>query len=171
MEPSLRRKRILEIIQASGNCITGSKLASMLNVPRQVVIEDIALLRASGINIVATPSGYMMINAVKSPHPVRVFTCCHETLELTEKELMIMVGNGGRVRDVTIEHPIYGEITGMLMLSTPEDVKNIMERLKCKDSRPLSSTTGGIHMHTVEADTEEALNKIEKILRSEDLLV
>ena len=143
----------------------------MLNVPQHAVIEDIALLRASGLNIAATPSGYMMINAMKNPRSARAFTCCHETLELTEKELMIMVENGGRVRDVIIEHPIYGEISGMLMLSTSEDVKNIMERLKQKDSRPLSSTTGGVHMHTVDADTEETLDKIEGKLSAEGLLV
>jgi len=170
METGLRRKKILEIIQSSGNCITGSKLATMLNVERQVVLEDIALLRASGLNIAATPSGYMMISAVNKKRPARVFTCSHQTPEQTEKELMIMVENGGLVRDVIIEHPIYGEITGMLMLSTSDDVKNIMERLKSKDSRPLSSTTGGIHMHTVEAETEEALEKIEIALREEGLL-
>jgi transcriptional regulator of NAD metabolism len=171
MEAIERRNIILETINASDGCITGAELATLLNVTRQVIVQDIALLRASGINIVATPTGYMMFNAVKRSRPIKVFTCRHETLEQTEEELMIIVKNGGKVRDVIIEHPVYGEITGMLMLSTPEGVKNLIERLRQKDSRPLSSTTGGVHMHTVEADSEAALKTIETQLKDAGLLI
>ena len=171
MDANERRNKVMEAITSAGACVTGNELAAALNVTRQVIVQDIALLRASGMNIVATPAGYMMINAAQRARPVRVFTCRHDTLEQTERELMIMVENGGKVRDVIIEHPVYGEITGMLMLSTPEGVRSLIERLERKESRPLSSTTGGVHMHTVEARTEQELNIIEDKLGAEGLLV
>jgi len=84
---------------------------------------------------------------------------------------MLIVENGGRIRDVIIEHPVYGEIIGTLMVNTPEAVKSLIERLKRKDSMMLSSITDGRHMHTVEAASEESLSVIEEKLRLAGILV
>lgn len=171
MDAAGRRKKLLELIGSSGRPVTGGELSTLLNVTRQVVVQDIALLRAGGAPILATPSGYMIIDAAPCSRPMRVFTCRHETVEEADRELTIIVENGGRVRDVIIEHPIYGEISGTLMVSTPEAVKNLIERLRRKDSMMLTSITGGVHMHTVEADSEETLSKIERELRQAGLLL
>lgn len=171
MDANARRRMILERIKKSDIPVTGGELAAALNVTRQAVVADVALLRAGGIKIVATPSGYVMADAVLKTRPVRVFTCRHLTLEQTEEELMIMVENGGRVRDVIIEHPVYGEISGSLMISTPEAVRSLVECLKRKDSLPLSSITDGIHMHTVEASSEEAIADIERGLKEAGILI
>lgn len=171
MDTINRRKKILEAIGMSDAPITGSELSTLLNVTRQVVVQDIALLRAGGTPIVATPSGYMMIDITMKTRPIKVFTCRHETLEEAKTELMIIVENGGKVRDVIIEHPIYGEISGTLMLSTTQAVNNLIGRLRQKDSMMLSSVTDGIHMHTVEAASEETLVSIEKKLLDAGILL
>lgn len=171
MDAINRRKKIAEIINMSEAHVTGSELAAMLKVTRQVVVQDIALLRAGGIPIVATPSGYMMIDTLIKKRPIKVFTCRHETLAQAETELMLIVENGGKVRDVIIEHPVYGEITGVLMLGTPQAVKYLIDRLRQKDSMMLSSITDGIHMHTVEACSEKALVVIETKLRQAGIVV
>lgn len=171
MDSSARRQIILDKISHSKTRITGNDLAAMLEVTRQVIVQDIAVLRAGGAAIVATPSGYMMVDPLLQTRPVRVFFCRHETLEQAEEELLLIIENGGKIRDVIIEHPVYGEITGTLMLNTTDAVKNLMERLKRKDSMMLSSITDGRHMHTVEAPSEEALAVIENKLRSAGILV
>lgn len=171
MDAAERRNRIQELIGASGTPLTGGELASKLGVTRQVVVQDVAILRAGGFPIIATPAGYMVIEKLANARALRVFICRHETIEEAEAELMTIVENGGRVRDIIIEHPIYGEIVGSLMLSTPRAVKELIERLKRKDSQMLSSTTDGVHMHTVEAGGEETLALIEKKLREAGLLI
>jgi len=159
-----RRILLLKKIMSSEQPITGAELAANLNVSRQVVVQDIALLRASGVNIVATLSGYIHLPLTASIRPVRVFTCRHTTLEEVEKELMVVIKHGGKVRDVVIEHPVYGEIAVQLMLSTVEAVKELVAKLAQKGSAPLSTVTDGVHMHTVEADSEALLDEIEKEL-------
>ena len=171
MDASSRRKKLTEIISKSEAQVTGSELAAMLKVTRQVVVQDIALLRAGGIPVIATPSGYMMMDAVAKKRPLRVFTCRHETLEQAETELMLIVENGEKVRDVIIEHPIYGEITGALMIGTPQAVKYLIERLSQNGSLMLSTITDGVHMHTVEAYSEAAIDNIETKLRQSGILV
>lgn len=171
MDAAIRRKKILEVITMSDERITGNELSVMLDVTRQVIVQDIALLRAGGAPIVATPSGYMMIDPIGQTRHIQVFFCRHETLDQAEAELMLIVENGGRIRDVIIEHPVYGEITGTLMVNTPEAVKSLIERLKRKDSMMLSSITDGRHMHTVEAASEESLSVIEEKLRLAGILV
>lgn len=171
MDANARRKKIAEVIGAAEEPLTGNELAGIMNVTRQVVVQDIALLRAGGLPIIATPSGYVMIERAVKGRALKVFTCRHDTIEKAEEELMIVVENGGKVRDVIIEHPIYGEITGMLNLSTPAAVKNLIGRLKQKDAQMLSSTTDGVHMHTVEAESEAVLDKIAKELSAAGILL
>jgi transcriptional regulator of NAD metabolism len=108
MDGEGRRRKIAQMIRASKVPITGGELSSLLGVTRQVVVQDVAVLRAGGMPIIATPSGYMIPDAVVRGRALKVFTCRHETLEQARTELEIMVENGGRVRDVIIEHPIYG---------------------------------------------------------------
>ena len=77
----------------------------------------------------------------------------------------------GETTQQRVSNPVYGEITGTLMLGTPQAVKYLIERLRQKDSMMLSTITDGIHMHTVEAYSEEALADIETKLRQAGILV
>lgn len=171
MDAANRRKKIAQLIAAAATPYTGSELASLLGVTRQVVVQDIALLRAGGSPIIATPSGYVILDHMVRGRALRVFCCRHDSVEKAETELMIIVNNGGKARDVIIEHPVYGEISGTLNISTAAAVKNLVGRLRQPDARMLSSITDGVHMHTVEAGSEEDLAQIEAELRAAGILV
>lgn len=171
MEPESRRKKIANVILKSQAPVTGGELSALLGVTRQVVVQDIALLRAGGMPILATPSGYIILDTAVKGRALKVFTCRHETLEQAETELRIMVENGGKVRDVIIEHPVYGEITGTLMVSTIQGVRDLIERLGRKNSAMLTTITAGVHMHTVEAADEKSLDVIEEKLRGAGILL
>ncbi|TDA68854.1 MAG: transcription repressor NadR [Clostridia bacterium] len=168
MDTEGRRRQILEIITAQGP-VTGAELSRRLGVSRQVIVQDVAILRARGQDILATASGYTTPEYARIKGCVRTFICRHGLGDL-EKELMLIVRHNGRVLDVVVEHPVYGELRGLLMLSTPEEVKRFTARLLASGAQPLLALTRGVHVHTVEAATEEDLNTMEAALEREGLL-
>lgn len=170
IDANARRSRLLEMLQTSDKALTGGDLAHILGVTRQVIVQDIAILRAGGVPLVSTTSGYLLIRETSKPRFIKVLNCYHETLEHAEQELKIIVNHGGKVRDVMVEHPIYGEITGNLMLTTSEMVDTWLERAKSSKSLMLSAVTNGIHLHTVETRDENVLYNIEQKLREAGLL-
>ncbi len=170
MDTEERRKRIGRLVAAAALPITGGELAARMGVTRQVVVQDVAVLRAGGAPILATPAGYVWVDKASSPRAVRVLSCKHATLEDAKEELMIIVRAGGTVRDVIVEHPIYGELTGSLLLRTPEAVDALIEQLGRPGVQMLSAMTGGIHMHTIEAPSEQILDEIEQALLKAGIL-
>ena len=54
-----RREEIMKMLVESSRAIKGTELASLFNVTRQIIVKDIAILRAAGNNIIATPDGYI----------------------------------------------------------------------------------------------------------------
>ncbi|HWR22053.1 MAG TPA: transcription repressor NadR [Feifaniaceae bacterium] len=171
MDTEERRKRIGGLIASSGLPITGGELAARMGVTRQVVVQDVAVLRAGGMPILATPSGYVFVDKPAAPRSVRVLSCRHVTLEDAEEELMIIVRLGGTVRDVIVEHPVYGELTGSLLLRTPEAVEALIEKLGRPNVKMLSAMTDGVHMHTIEAPNERILDEIERALFKAGILI
>jgi len=166
-----RRLKIMEILSASTLPVTGSELASKFGVSRQVIVQDIALIRASGQDILATPQGYILTHILAGAGAVtRTLAVKHSSNEL-EKELLIIVDNGGKVLDVVVEHPLYGELRGMLMLSSRRDVYDFMLNLYQTNAQPLSALTEGVHIHTVEAPEVMVLNNIEMELGKAGILL
>ena len=153
-----RREQILKEVQSNEMPISGSDLSKKFGVSRQVIVQDVALLRASGCDILATARGYMLNKEIDKMIQ-RVVAVKHDTNE-TEDELNIIVDNGGRVGDVIIIHPIYGEIVASLMLRTRREVKQFVEKIKETNATTLLNLTNGEHMHTIEATTEEELDII-----------
>lgn len=170
MDTEERRKRIDRLIATSALPITGADLAARMGVTRQVVVQDVAVLRAGGAPILATPAGYVWVDKPSSPRAVRVLSCKHSLLEDAKEELMIIVRAGGTVRDVIVEHPIYGELTGSLLLRTPEAVEALIEQLGRPGVQMLSAMTGGVHMHIIEAPSELILDEIELSLLKAGIL-
>lgn len=170
MDATQRRSALLDYIRSARAPVTGADLAARFSVSRQVIVQDVALLRAQGADILATPAGYLL-PAREIRRPVRVLACRHHTPQEIRTELMVMVKGGALVRDIIIEHPIYGEITGSLMLSTPSGVETLLSRLNRPESAPLSTVTGGVHLHTIEADSESILDQIEQKLSQAGILV
>jgi len=166
-----RRRRIIERLEEADAPVTGTELARELGVSRQAVVQDVALLRAEGHEVLATPQGYVIAPEVDSaavPHRARI--AVDHPPERTEEELNTFVDCGVRVVDVIVEHALYGDLTGALMLSTREDVRRFIRQLSEMDAPLLSSLSDGVHLHTVEFDKVEDFKRAEGILRSKGLL-
>lgn len=86
MDSSARREKILQILQESSSAVTGTALSKACNVSRQIVVGDVAILRAQGIAIISTPRGYQLVTPA-APGCTRVFVCCHGS-DLMEAEPM-----------------------------------------------------------------------------------
>ncbi|MBU8879542.1 transcription repressor NadR [Bacillus sp. FJAT-29790] len=166
-----RRELLLRLLQEKGEPITGSELASRTNVSRQVIVGDITLLKAKGEPIIATSQGYMyLLQPSHSPAVERTIASSHPP-EGTEEELNILVDYGVTVKDVKIEHPVYGDLTASVMVSNRKEVKQFMEKIKSTKASYLSELTGGIHLHTISATSEQKLNEAEQALRRANFLV
>lgn len=164
-----RRSKIKEILKNSNTPISGSYLSKELDVSRQIIVQDIALLRAEGIDIIATPQGYI-IPSFKKENILKIIPCIHNKDQI-EEELKIIISLGGKVLDVMVEHPIYGEIKGMLMLKSFYDIEQFMNKLNNSISEPLLVLTGGVHLHTIEVENEQILKLIESELSKKGYLL
>ncbi|MCP8615968.1 transcription repressor NadR [Salirhabdus salicampi] len=152
-----RRNQIHQWLKSSETPLTGSELAQKANVSRQVIVQDISLLKAKNIPIIATAQGYVLQkDSVKIE---RVIACQHPP-EKTRDELYLIVDKGVTVKSVTVEHAIYGHLTGSLMLSNRLDVDHFVERVEKTKASLLSELTDGVHLHTIEADREEQLDAV-----------
>ena len=143
MHAEERRETILKLLRQSAQPVSASTLAGQLSVSRQIIVGDIALLRAGGADILATPRGYCLQNAAAAGLTRRV-AVRHDEAGM-EAELNTMVDNGCTVVDVIVEHPLYGQLTGPLQLSSRYDVAQFIAR--SHTAQPLSVLTGGIHLH------------------------
>jgi len=169
MEGSERREKLLEILENRKDPLSGTELSKQLGVSRQVIVQDIALLRAVNKNILSTTKGYILYYQEKQKVN-RCFLVKHTT-EQIEDELLTIVDHGGKVLDVIVSHEIYGEISTNLIISNRQDVFDFVEKVKTKKTVPLKELTDGVHLHTVEADTESILDQIEDALRKKNYLL
>lgn len=169
MDVKTRRESLVQIL-ASGEPVTGNCLASQLKVSRQVIVGDIAILRASGIDIYATPQGYIL-PGVKNQSVITTTIACRHGRDQLALELGIIIDNGGKVLDVVVEHPVYGDIKGNLMLASRRDIAAFMHKLGEGGAAPLSAVTDGVHLHTIEVPSVEALTAIETELKQHDILL
>ncbi|MDH8678453.1 transcription repressor NadR [Fusibacter bizertensis] len=160
-----RRRFIVEKLSTSGTPIIGSELAEMYDVTRQVIVQDIAIIRASGIPVIATSSGYMIQRHLSSNKLIRTFVSKHEGFDRMEEELSIIVEYGGRIIDVIVEHPVYGEIVGTLHIENLEDIESFVHKVKLYDAKPLSVLTKGDHIHTIEVPSEKVFQLIMEELK------
>ncbi len=168
MRAEERRKLILEAIRESETPVSATVLAMRFGVSRQVVVGDVALLRAGGENVSATPRGYIM--EADTDMSVRTIACVHDARGMRD-ELNIMVDNGCIVRDVIVEHPIYGQLTGALNLRSRYDVTQFIVRNAQSSAAPLSALTDGVHLHTLLCPDEESFRRVCEELKSMGLLL
>ena len=167
MTGSDRRQEILKNIKESDRPVSGSKLAKDYEVSRQVIVQDIALLRASGYDIISTNRGYVLEGQTCAE---RVFKVRH-TDEQLETELCTIIDLGGQVKNVMVNHKVYGHIEAELGITSRRKVKEFLADIKSGKSTPLKNITSDYHYHTVTADSEETLNLIEDELRKLGFLV
>ena len=168
MNGTERRTRILEILQETAEPVSGSALAKQLGVSRQIVVQDMALLRSgTEVEILSTYQGYL-IRKDESRHS-RVYKVRHGS-DRTEQELREIVDLGGRVEDVFVYHRVYGVVRGQLKIHSRRDIRDFMQRLEESSSSPLMLITDDFHYHTVTADSEAILDQIQQRLSENGFL-
>ena len=168
MRAEERRQAILEYLRQSSRPVSAGYLAERFSVSRQVVVGDVALLRAAGADISATPRGYVILKTGRGL--ARRVACRHDAAGM-EAELCAVVDQGCAVLDVIVEHPIYGQLTGPLQLFSRYDVSQFLSHCLEAGARPLSDLTGGIHLHTLSCPDEAAFQRVQEALRDLDVLL
>ena len=160
-----RRSALMDILRASVGPVSATALAEHLGVSRQIIVGDVALLRAGGENIAATPRGYI---CTRETCALRRTVACSHSAEQTGDELRIFVDNGCTVVDVIVEHPLYGQLVGALDLRSRYDVEEFLRR--SAGAAPLSSLTEGLHLHTLLCPDDAALARVKNQLREKGFL-
>ena len=168
MRAEERRQAIRELLQQAAQPVSAGALAARFSVSRQIIVGDIALLRAAGADISATPRGYVILR--ETAGLVRQVAVQHDAAGM-EAELNAMVDQGCTVLDVIVEHPIYGQLTGPLQLASRYDVGQFLSRCAQSDARPLSELTEGIHLHTLRCPDESAFERVRQELRRLGILL
>ena len=166
MNTSERQKKILKILQDSEVPVTAKDLAACFKISRQVIVQDIAVIRAATAGIISTCRGYTM---EKANGFTREFKVCH-TDELTARELNLIVDCGGTVRNVSINHRVYGRITVDMDIRSRQDVEDLLKLLHTGKSTLLANAAAGYHYHVVEAATKERLDMIGERLKEANLI-
>ena len=171
MEATERRAAIMVELKRAVKPVSGSALAKAVGVSRHVVVQDIALLRADGHDIVATNRGYVLREGAGEPSvPTRLVKVRHTQDEMAD-ELTSIVDMGGAVLNVIVNHRVYGKITADLDIRNRRDVERYLEAIESGKSFPLLTVTSGYHFHRIAADDEETLDDIEEMLRAKGYLV
>ena len=166
MTAELRREAVLEALRGAARPVSATALAGRFGVSRQIIVGDVALLRAGGARIAATPRGYIL--EPENRGAVRQVACRHTAKEM-EAELNIIVDNGCAVLDVVVEHPVYGQLTGALQLRSRYDVQQFVSR--SAKAQPLSLLTEGIHLHTLSCPDEAAYQRVRAALGAAGFLL
>ena len=166
MNGNERRTEILKLLTESQGPVSGVSLARQLSVSRQIIVQDIALLRAAGNDILSMNQGYMILS---KPKLSRVFKVIHEEQDV-EEELNTIVDFGGIVKDVFVYHKAYGVLRAEMNIRSRLDIENFVEKIKSGKSNLLMNVTSGYHYHTVMADSEQLLGIIQDKLREKGFL-
>lgn len=165
MEGKTRREQIIELLNKSSVPLSGSEMAKLLGVSRQIIVQDIALLRAMDKNILSTNKGYILYTPDRENRKAKRTIAVNHTDDEMRDELYTIVDYGGMVLDVVVEHDVYGQLTGDLILKNRQDVDEFMDKIHASNAQSMLTLTGGPHFHTIEADSEMVLDAIEQKLK------
>lgn len=169
MNGETRRKELIHLLKNTDTVLSGEHLSETLSVSRQIIVQDIALLRAAGYRIISTNRGYLFYPE-EPRRASRIFTVAHST-DAIQDELYTIVDLGGSIRNVIVEHEIYGSITGSLNISSRREADNFITKIQTSQAVPLKVLCDDIHSHTVDADSEEILDKIECALNEKHYIL
>lgn len=166
-----RRNQILQMLKTQDSPLSGTLLANEFHVSRQVIVQDIALMRAESHDILSTNRGYIYRRAEHQPAmPKRVFFVRHSTEQVLD-EFMTIVELGGKILDVVVEHELYGQIRVDLLIETDRDAREFNEKLQQSRDNPLKALTDDCHYHTVAAPSEKLLELIAQELDNKGFLL
>lgn len=165
-----RKQAILKLLRDKEEPVPGSELAAYFSVTRQVIVKDIALLKAEGTPIYATIRGYQIEKKQSRNTVIRQISVCHDA-ESIEKELEIIVDLGGHVLSTAIEHPVYGKLGEGLHIKSRRDIQNFLAKVKATECAPLLCLTKGRHTHKIETDDEDTMNAVLTALKEAGYLL
>ena len=168
MNAEARRKAILQKLAAASEPVSASTLAGQLGVTRQIVVGDVALLRAGGTGIDATPRGYRLAETERGY--AGLVACCHNSAEEMRRELYAVADQGCVVVDVLVENALYGEIRASLNVASRYDADTFLRQAEASPASLLSRMTGGVHLHTIRCPDEAAFHCVEEALRAAGVL-
>lgn len=171
LEGAERRKKLVQLLQEATAPLPGRALGEQTGVSRQVIVGDITLLKAKGCPIIATSRGYLYIDDAKTDRARRTIACLH-TPEQTAEELYIFVDHGLTVKNVIVEHPVYGDLNASIMVSNRKEVDDFIAQVEASNAsylHHLSET--GIHLHTIEGKDEAAIDEAIRALDEAGFLV
>jgi transcriptional regulator of NAD metabolism len=169
MDAAERREAIRLTLQKSDVPVSAGTFSRRLGVSRQIIVGDVALLRAANVPIAATPRGYIMQEKPEQHGIVKTIACRHTKDDIT-REMYAVVDNGCGLLDVIVEHSVYGQISGQLHAFSRYDVDSFVKKLAKSSSLPLCDLTGGVHLHTLLCPNEEAYQRVLAKLKEEKLL-
>ncbi len=170
MDAAERRRTIREQLKKADRPVSAGTFAKRLRVSRQIIVGDVALLRAAGVPIAATPRGYVMEGSRSRPGDTLHTIACRHTAANIAEELYTIVDNGCGVLDVIVEHAVYGQLSGQLQIFSRLDADDFLRKLSKSRSLPLCNLTGGVHLHTVSCPSEEAYRRMLAQLREKGIL-
>ena len=170
MNAAERRTKITELLTQAEGPLSATALAAQCGVSRQIIVGDVALLRAGGLSVLATPRGYVLENTAVPAHAERRVVCRHDDDRLHE-ELYTVVDLGGALIDVTVEHAVYGQICAPLHIFSRYDADVFCEKVRHPDGRLLCGLTGGIHLHTLRAPDQATLDRVVHGLQDKGILL
>ena len=168
MQSEQRRKEILNILHERTTPVSASSLAEMFGVTRQIIVKDIALLRAEKADIISTSRGYI-INSKESTGCNMTVNVCHDA-EKIQDELETIIDLGGRVLTTSVEHPFYGTLGETLNIKSRKDIRLFLDKVKSTGCEPLLKLTLGKHSHVIEADDQQTLKEIKQALMEKGYL-
>ena len=156
MNTGERRGEILKILKQTEVPIAARELAGRFGVSRQVIVQDLAVIRASTPGILSTTKGYVM---QQDSSCTREFKVRHSQ-DKASQELNLIVDCGGHVKNISISHRVYGRVSAEMDIRSRQDVSEFIQALQNSRSTVLSSATSGYHYHLIEASSEERLDLI-----------
>lgn len=171
VDTAARRMAILNDLKTAGKPTSASFLAKRYQVSRQIIVGDIALLRAAGEKIFATPRGYMFDTDHDGGTVTKTIACCHQGEKALLDELYTVVDLGGEVLDVIVDHAVYGQLIGRLQIRSRYDVDVFIDKIRKNRAAPLSTLTEGIHLHTLSCPSEEVFERIRTALLEKGVLL
>lgn len=167
-----RRSQIFKLLQMDIKPVSANNLAERFEVSRQIIVGDIALLRAGGADIIATPRGYILNkkhDGEDDPSDSYVIACRHDKIEL-EDELYAVIDNGGRFLNISIDHILYGNITQPLEIRSRYDANKLINKVAVNGASLLCSLTDGVHLHTIRCPEPESYRRILEALKRKGIL-
>ena len=171
LDGNARRKAIVAYLSASSTPVSGMELARHFNVSRQVIVQDVALLRAENRDILSTNKGYALFESNPSRSGLSAVLMVKHTAEQTMDEMLAIVDYGGSMLDVSIDHDLYGQIRVDLVINDAMDAREFCEKMLLSSSKPLKVLTEDCHYHTIKAPSEKALALIKQELRDKGILL